>query len=103
MFAQKPIYKRSDGDLLTGTWKCSRCKDTTVQTINFRDTVFTRTRISEEGIQSDTCAYRVRRNKLFIECDKGKKTTRYRIVLIDIHNLELKQWNQKSEEFKKSL
>jgi hypothetical protein len=101
---QKPLYKRSDGDLLTGTWKCLKCKDTTVQTINFRDTVFTRTRLAPEGgIVSDTCAYRVKKNKLYIECDKEKKRTRYRIVLIDIQNLELKQWNQKSEEYKKSL
>lgn len=104
-FAQKGIYRRSDGDLLTGTWLCVKCKDTTVQAINFKDTVFTRTRVSSEGIQTDTCSYKVKKNKVFIKCDEGEEAsrTRYRIVLIDINSLELKQWNKKSEKFKKSL
>jgi hypothetical protein len=99
-FAQKG-YKRSDGDLLTGTWKCVKCKDTTTQTISFYDTIYTVTKITTEGLKTDSCAFKVKKNKIFVRCEDDEKW-KYKVALIDHSLLELRNRKRGNEEFKKT-
>jgi hypothetical protein len=101
VFAQKGTSKRSNGDLLNGTWKCVKCKDTTIQNIIFQDTVYSYTTLSPGGLKTTKCTYRIKGHKIFINCD-GQKKWKYKIVLIDYNTLELKQWKRGYEEFKKT-
>ncbi|MCW3102857.1 MAG: hypothetical protein JWO09_1297 [Bacteroidetes bacterium] len=101
-FAQKRVEsRRSNGDLLSGTWKCVRCKDTTMQTISFVDTLYTSTSITPEGVKTESCPYKLKGRKIFIKCEE-KKQWHYTITLIDYNTLELKQWKKGNEEFIKT-
>lgn len=101
LIAQDNLSKRSNGDLLNGTWKCVRCTDTTVQSIAFEDTVFRYTVLSPEGLHTTECPYKLKRNKIYIKCKEGK-SWHYKIALIDYNSLELKQWKKGNEKFKKT-
>lgn len=101
LFAQDNLSKRSNGDLLNGTWKCIRCADTTMQSISFEDTVFRWTVLSPEGLRSTKCPYTLKRNKIYIKCEEGKRW-HYKIALIDYNSLELRQWRKGNEKFKKT-
>jgi hypothetical protein len=102
-FAQKTkdVSRRSNGDLLSGTWKCVRCKDTAVQTISFVDTIYTSTSLTPEGLKIVTCPYMLKGRKVFIKCE-GEKQWHYKITLMDYNTLELKQWKKGNEEFIKT-
>lgn len=99
IFAQKGS-KRSDGDLLNGTWKCVKCRDTTIQSIAFEDTIYRCTNLSPEGLKITTCPYTLKNHKIFIRCDDRR--WKYRISLIDHNSLELKQWKKGTLEFRKT-
>jgi hypothetical protein len=100
LFAQRGS-KRSNGDLLTGTWRCIKCKDSTVTTIAFMDTLYRSTSITPEGIKITEGAYKIKGNKVFIKGDDGKKW-HHKIVLIDQVSLELKNWKRGNEKFRKT-
>jgi hypothetical protein len=102
LFAQNHLSKRSNGDLLNGTWKCVRCSDTTLQSITFEDTLFRYTVLSPEGLKTTVCPYKLKRNKIFIQCE-DKKEWHYRIDLLDYNSLELTQFKKGNEQFKKTL
>ncbi|HEX8514759.1 MAG TPA: hypothetical protein VF868_01080 [Bacteroidia bacterium] len=99
--AQKGTYKRSNGDLLSGTWKCVKCKDTTTQTVSFVDTVYSCTQITEEGLKTTKGAYKIKGNKVFIDLEDGKHL-KYKIGLIDYNSLELRNRKRGNEEFRKT-
>jgi hypothetical protein len=100
LFAQGK-YRRSNGDLLSGTWKCVRCADSTVQSIAFQDTNYRETRLTPEGIKVVNCPYRIKGNKVFVKCE-GDKNWKYKIVLLDYNTLALKRWKNGLQEFKKT-
>jgi hypothetical protein len=103
VFAQRPksVSRRSNGDLLSGTWKCIRCKDTTLQNISFVDTLYSNTTVTPDGLKTVTCPYRLKGKKVFIKCE-GEKEWHYTITLIDYDTMELRQWRKGNEEFKKT-
>jgi hypothetical protein len=100
LFAQTGS-KRSNGDLLTGTWRCVKCKDSTLTTIAFLDKTYRCTAITPEGLKVTECKYKIKGSKIFIQAEDGKKW-RHKIVLIDQTSLELKNWKRGNETFRKT-
>lgn len=100
LFAQTGS-RRSNGDLLTGTWRCIKCKDSTITTIAFIDMIYRATAITPEGLKVTEASYKIKGNKIFIKGDDGKKW-RHKIVLIDQTSLELKNWKRGNEKFRKT-
>jgi hypothetical protein len=100
-FAQKGTSRRSNGDLLSGTWKCVKCADTTVQSILFEDTTCSFTRLTPTGLKTFSCPYKLKRERVYIKDENGNRK-KYKIVLLDYNSLELRSWKKGTEQYRKT-